>query len=63
MEQSMPKDDAANRGTVDFRIQKTQVRKHTADSSCCTSHPDIIIICPLDEQNGNNVFLELYLDS
>lgn len=38
MEQSMPKDDAANRCTVDFRIQKTQVSKHGADHSY-TSHP------------------------
>lgn len=38
MEQSMPKDDEANRCTVDFRIQKTQVSKHGADHSY-TSHP------------------------
>lgn len=36
MEQSMPKDDVANRSSVDFRIQKTQVRKQTADSSHVT---------------------------
>lgn len=28
MEQSIPKDDMVNRSSVDFRIQKTQVRKH-----------------------------------
>lgn len=32
MELSMPRDDAANRSSVDFRIQKTQVRKQTTDS-------------------------------
>lgn len=33
MEQSMPKDDIANRASVDFRIQRTQVRKQTVNSS------------------------------
>lgn len=44
MEQSMPKDDVANRSSVDFRIQKTQVRNQRRN---CVTSTASVVVCSL----------------
>lgn len=63
----MPKDDAANRSSVDFRIQKTQVWKqtphiHTYYISCpyVTVITHLSVVHKHQQGNGDNVFVKIY---